>query len=86
MKPAVNIIATFNRIKTENGADHFAGTLDLGAIRKTKLREVEIVLAPAESIPKPLAALIARNPAGRDGLIMFAAVGEEETTPRKKQA
>ena len=83
MKSPLNIITTFNRIKDENGADHFTGTIDLATLKKTKLSEIEIVLIPIESIPKTLTKLLNKSVNNKDGLIMFAGTTAPEATNNK---
>ena len=84
MKPSINIISNFSRIKDEVGNDHFTGTIDVAALKKTKESEIEVVLVPIESVPKTLAGLMSRNSVTKDGLIMFAGASASEEDNRKK--
>ena len=83
MKPNIHIVSTFSRTKDENGNDHFTGVIDVAALKKTRLSEVEVVLVPIESVPKTLAKLMSRSSLGKDSLIMFAGWTKPEETGRR---
>jgi len=83
MNPSINIISTFSRIKDENGNDHFTGSIDVAALRKIRMNEIEVVLVPIESVPKTLAKLMTRNAVSKDGLIMFAGAAAPDGTNKK---
>ena len=78
MKPTINIISTFDRVENKDGADHFTGTLDLSALRKTRQREVEVVLVPIEAVPPTLLTFMTKNGINKTGLVMFAGTGNQE--------
>jgi len=78
MKPAINIISTFDRIEGKDGADHFTGILDLAALRKTKQHEVEVVLVPIEAVPPTLLTLMTKNGISKSSLVMFAGAATQE--------
>ena len=83
MKPTIHIVSTFSRTKDENGNDHFTGTIDVAALKKTRLSEVEVVLVPIESVPKTLAKLMSRSALGKDSLIMFAGGSSPDESGRR---
>ena len=85
MRPAINIISTFDRIEGKDGADHFTGTLDLAALRKTKQREIEVVLVPIGAVPPTLLTLMTKNGINKTGLVMFAGSGAQEPTRTDKR-
>ena len=72
MNPSVNIISTLSRTEDETGSVHFAGTIDVAALRKTKASRIDVILIPMASIPQSLSTLMARNEVQQDGLVMFA--------------
>ena len=83
MNPSINIISAFSRIKDENGNDHFTGVIDVAALKKAKMSEIEVVLVPIESVPKTQARLMTRYAVSKDGLIMFAGAANQEKENRK---
>jgi hypothetical protein len=80
MKTNLNIITAFK--KNADGAEYFTGTIDVAALRKLKQLEIEVVLMPAQQLPRPLDTIMARN--GAADLIMFAATGASESAPKRK--
>ncbi|MFC1737318.1 hypothetical protein ACFL1X_14495 [Candidatus Hydrogenedentota bacterium] len=78
MKPLVNLIGAFKKVEEEKGTPHFAGTLDMAALKKTKLREIELVLIPIESVPKSLVSLMKKAGTDNADLLVFATTGNEK--------
>ncbi len=78
MKPAVDVITTLSRVKGENGADQFVGSINLSKLKKAKSAEMDIVLVPVDSVPKALVGLLKKANISTANLLMFAAVAQQE--------
>ncbi|MEW6238586.1 MAG: hypothetical protein AB1656_24640 [Candidatus Omnitrophota bacterium] len=78
MKPGINLINVFERTTGENGEEHFSGTLDLNALKKSKKGEVRVVLMYGDHLPACLHGLIGKNAATKSGLFLFAETGPEK--------
>jgi len=75
MKPMLNVLSSFIRVEETDGAEHFTGTLNLAALRKMKVKEIEVVLMPVKAVPKSLVGLMDRGGGGKAEYLLFAGVG-----------
>jgi hypothetical protein len=91
MKPQINLINIFEKVKDENGQEYFSGTLDLRILKKTKRDEIRVVFMTGDLLPESLHRLIGKDSTANKGLFMFAetpaqaAGGEGQRTESKSQ-
>ena len=78
MNPSINLLSGFKKIKGEEGLEHFAGTLNLKAIKRLSDGEIEVVLLPATALPKSLMELM-KKAGNVPDLLMFS-----ENSPGKQ--
>ena len=74
-KPTLNLLSSFTRVEEADGGEHFAGTLSLAALRKAKVKEIEVVLMPVKAVPRSLVGLMDRAGAEKAEYLLFASVG-----------
>jgi len=73
MNPTINLISGFKKVKTEDGAEHFSGTLNLKALKKAGTSEIQVVLLPNEGLPKGLLDLMKKGGQVPD-LLLFSEI------------
>lgn len=71
MNPAINLLSGFRRVKSEEGIEHYAGSLNLKSLKKVSDVEIEVVLLSTNALPKSLTELMKKGGSSPD-LLMFA--------------
>ena len=75
MKPGIDIISVFEKVKDEKGEEYFTGTLDLSVLKKTKLDEIQVVFITGDLLPGSVHSLLGRQSDKERVLFMFAKSG-----------
>ena len=78
MKPGINLISVFSKVKGEDGSEYYSGSLNAASLKKAKEKEIDVVLMPVEAIPKSLVELIKKSGNQKADLLMFGAAGDGE--------
>ncbi len=84
MKSTVNLIAAFQPVKGENGSTHYTGKIDMAVLKKTRIKEIEVALVPADNVPPGLGSLLGKAGVNVDSLLMFIGGQPQETSGRRK--
>ena len=71
MKPHVNLVNVFEKVKDDNGEEYFTGTLDLATLKKVKRDEIRVVFMTGDLLPASLHELMGKNAEAKSGLFMF---------------
>ncbi len=76
MKPGINLISVFSKVKGEDGSEYYSGSLNVASLKKTKEKEIDLVIMDVEAIPRSLVELIKKSGNQKADLLMFGAEGE----------
>jgi hypothetical protein len=85
MNPTINLISGFKKVKTEDGTEHYSGTLNLRALKKAGTSEIQVVLLPNEGLPKGLLDLLRKGGQVPD-LLLFAESGVGKPAQQKTRS
>jgi len=81
MKTRTEIMGRFHRMKMENGAERFEGSIDSTLFKRVKQSEINVMLIPTDSIPD-LKHFMSKEENETIDLVMFGVFKEEEKKSR----
>ena len=76
MKPGINLMSVFSKVKGNDGSEYYTGALNPALFRKIKDKEIDVVLMPLESVPESLVTLLKKSGNQKADLLMFGTVGD----------
>ena len=79
MNPTINLISGFKKVKTEDGTEHYTGTLNLRSLKKAGTSEIQVVLLANEGLPKGLLDLMKKGGMVPD-LLLFSETNQPKPT------
>jgi len=76
MNPAIDLISGLKKVKTEDGAEQYVGSINVKSLKRTTQAEIRILLVQSEALPKGLHEMM-RKGGGMPDLLMFAESGDK---------